>query len=162
MTIRADAAVTIPVPREALLPWLVEPERLCTWVVGLHSVTPVGDQFGVELGATGAVYGRGTHLEAELLEASPGRVVRRYRLPSSSDYSRTVTYVLTSRGAGTRIECVAETVIRGLSRSVAGPAQRREAASMAASLERLDAVVTGSPRSLWARWLDRRRVAVAL
>lgn len=145
-----------------MLPWLVEPDRLCRWVIGLHTMTAVGDQFSVDLGITGAVYARGTQLVAEVAEHTADRVVRRYRLPSADEYSRTVTYHLTSIGAGTRVECVAETVVPGLSRSVVGPAQRRERASMAASLERLSALVAGSQRSLLARWLDRRRVAVAL
>lgn len=161
-------------------PWLVTPELMDRWMVGIDGIEvlrgeagvapAVGDRIRVMTSIGGKA---GWLFQGELTVLGPERIVRTYALEElssggvalaadTSGYARTVTYDLASRDAGTLLTCSAQTVIPGLASTAAGPGAAKEQKALQRSLERLEAEVAGRQRGLIGRLRDAGQVPAPL
>jgi hypothetical protein len=158
-----DGAVAIRARREEILPWLVEPERMARWMVGVDSIEPAGEG-AVRLQASAGIYAGWTFV-GETESPAPNRLVRRYRLESGragvlpvggdEPYERTVRYDLVATDGGAiEVRCTATTVIPGLARAAARAGARAEQRTLDRSLDRLRDVAEGRRPGLLRRLRD--------
>jgi len=162
-----DGAVSVAGTPEAVLHALVTPALMARWMVGVDSVSDVGDGAGsrVEVVASvGSRYGRaGWRYLGEVTERSATNLVREYELSETragvvassiapAEYQRTVRYALRPDADRTDVHCTVTTRIPGLARAAARRGGRSEARSLDCSLQRLRDVVQGTTTSSVIRW----------
>jgi hypothetical protein len=173
-----DGRVSIRATGDDLCEWLVIPDRMSRWMLGvdaveaLESETPgVGARVRVtaSIGVSGGMAAGWTFV-GEIVELAPERLVRRYRIEEmragvqpagagDQQYERTVTYELDAEAGITTLACSATTVIPGLHRSAARAGAKAERRALGRSLERLRADVEGARPGLLARFGDSGRFA---
>lgn len=156
-TYRLAGTVDVGAPVDEVRRWLVEPQLLERWVIGVQSVTPTSP---TEVRVTSGSGRMNFTLLGVILELTPTRVVKRYVLdsPRPADqlaFDRTVRFDVAAAPAGTRVSASVDVIINGLPRSVVGRSEAVEQRALERSLERLRSSVAGRRRSLWAKWRDQ-------
>jgi hypothetical protein len=109
-----EGAVTVGRPSVDVLRWLMTPDCMSRWIVGLDAVTLLDSQPDVVGAQTRLDFGPGQlspgTFRGEVVELSDQTLVRRYRPGFDADkYERTVRYDLRTIGAATGLLCSVRT-----------------------------------------------------
>ncbi|MFJ3235708.1 SRPBCC domain-containing protein [Streptomyces sp. NPDC086787] len=143
-----DGAVTVECPYADVLRWLVMPDLMSRWIVGLDAVTLLDSQPDVVGAHTRLDFGGGKcspgTFHGEVVELSDQILIRCYRPGFDSDkYERTVRYDLRATGAATALRCSVQTRLLGLPAVLRRLPYRDEQVHLHRSLERLRSLAEG-------------------
>lgn len=170
-----DAELLIGSPAPEVRRWLVEPELMRSWMIGIDEIESVEDTAGRVLtcSISSGPYRAGSRFVGTLDRSTLTHVRRSYRLVASraggiempevpEAYIRTVDYQLVPNRGSTQVRCTVTTVIPGLGSAAARAGSNAEQRSLKRSLERLGALVTSGNRSLIARLRDSQHAGQPL
>jgi uncharacterized protein YndB with AHSA1/START domain len=162
------ASVLIARPAAEIMPWLVTPSLMSTWIIGTDTIEPRDDArpavgSWVRVVLSGAQYSFA--MTGEIVELTDDRLVREYRLDQlggravqlkadPGEYLRTVSYRLSPAPGGTNVTCAAVTTTPGLSQKLLPRSARADTRSLVRSLARLRTRIDGGRVGLWQRFAD--------
>jgi hypothetical protein len=143
-----DGAVTVECPSADVLRWLVTPDLMSRWIVGLDAVTLLDSQPDIVGAHTRLDFGAGKSspgtFHGEVVELSDQILIRCYRPGFDPDkYQRTVRYDLRATGTATALRCSVQTRLLSLPSMLRRLPRRNEQVHLHRSLERLRALTEG-------------------
>ena len=160
-----DGAVTVGRPSVDVLRWLMAPDCMSRWIVGLDAVTLLDSQPDVVGAQTRLDFGPGRlspgTFRGEVVELSDQTLIRRYRPGFDADkYERTVRYDLRSIGAATGLRCSVRTRLLGANPTVLSRLPTRgERVHLHHCLKRLCSLAEGKQRPPLLRRIRDSRLA---
>ena len=144
-----DSSVAIGLPGGRVLPWLVAPDLMPAWIIGLVAVTPLNAAPGAVGGQTrldfGSGHGKPGTFHGEILELTDALLVRRYRPGFDPDgYERTVRYDLRPDGPGSTLTCSVHTRLLAAQSLSFASATRNGLKHLSRSLDKLRLAAEGT------------------